>query len=74
MKILDSLRFKATHIAKSLKKPSARPKLVKECVFPNAQGTTKLIANLLKMNKGQLVTTGHAQLPRGGVANVNSLG
>ena len=56
MKILDSQRFKATHIAKSLKKPSARPKLVKECVCPNARGTAKLLANRLKMNKGQLVT------------------
>jgi len=45
MKILDSPRFKATYIAKSLKKPSARPKLVKECVFPNALGIAKLTAN-----------------------------
>jgi len=45
MKILDSQRFKATHIAKSLNKPSAQPKLVKECVFPNAQGIAKLIVN-----------------------------
>ena len=32
------------------------PKLVKECVCPNARGTAKLIDNRLKMNKGQLVT------------------
>ena len=50
-------RFTATHIAKSLKKPTTRPKLVKECVCPNARGTAKLIANRLIMNKGQLVTS-----------------
>jgi hypothetical protein len=48
MKISDSLRFSATHIAKSLKKPSARPKFVKECVCPIAQGTTKLIDKLIE--------------------------
>ncbi|PSK80115.1 hypothetical protein CLV93_1283 [Prolixibacter denitrificans] len=52
---MKSPRFTATHIAKSLEKPTARPKLVKECVCPNARGTAKLIANCLKMNKGQLV-------------------
>ena len=45
MKILDSSRFTATDIAKSLKKPNTRPKLVKECGCPNARGTAKLIAN-----------------------------
>jgi len=45
MKILDSTRFTATHIAKSLKKPNARPKLVNECGCPNARATAKLIVN-----------------------------
>jgi hypothetical protein len=43
--VKNSQRFTATHIAKSLKKPTHEPKLVKECVCPNARGTAKLIAN-----------------------------
>ena len=53
---MKSQRFTASHIAKSLEKPNARPKLVKKCVCPNTRQTAKLIANGLKMNKGQLVT------------------
>lgn len=36
-RIKNSQRFTATHIAKPLKKPTARPKLVKECVCPSAR-------------------------------------
>jgi hypothetical protein len=43
-------------------RPSAHPKLVKECLCPNTLGTTKLIANILKMNKGQLVTANISKL------------
>lgn len=43
--IIDSQRFTVTHIAKSLKKSNAQPKLVKECDCSNAQDTAKLIVN-----------------------------
>jgi hypothetical protein len=45
---MKSPRFIATHIAKSLEKPTARPKLVKECVYPNARQTAKSIDNLIE--------------------------
>ena len=63
-------RFTATHIAKSLEMPTARPKLVKECVCPNPRGTAKLLANWLKMNKGQLVTRGIKHWGLSGYANI----
>ena len=42
------------HIANPLKL-TLQPKLCKEFVCPNARGTAKLIANLLRMNKSLLV-------------------
>jgi len=41
-----SQRFAAIHIAKSLKKATARPKLVKEYVCPNPLAEMKIVANL----------------------------
>tara|TARA_R110002072_G_scaffold298431_2_gene472389 strand:- start:39 stop:278 length:240 start_codon:yes stop_codon:yes gene_type:complete len=51
-----SPRFVVKHIGRSLKRANTRPKPAKELAYPNAQKTAKLIANRLKMNKGQLVT------------------
>jgi len=47
---LNNLRFTATHIAKP-HMLTPKPKLVKECVCPNARGTAKLINKMIDNNK-----------------------
>ncbi len=56
----NSQRFAAIHIAKSLGKAIARPKLVKEYACPNPQAEMKIVANLkdkyMEMNESQPLT------------------
>ncbi len=70
-----SPRFTATHIAKSLEKPIARAKLVKECVCPNARQTEKKVQIDRKMTgkiEHQHPTSYIKHLAVSGLSNVSA--
>ena len=70
---MNSLRFAVIHIAKSLEKATAQPKLVKEYAFPNTLAEMKNVANLkekyMKMTESQPLTKAIRNL--GKVLNMN---